>query len=209
MGILLDVVPNHMCIADVANRWWADVLENGPSSPFARSFDIDWRPPKAELQDKVLPPFLGDQYGRVLERGELRVVHAGGGFAVEYPGGVLPLAPRTWAAVLEPALDAVRAEADATDPRRVELESIITSLGYLPRRTETAAPRLALGLGAGEAWPLGERARGDGALLLPEGAPARWRNAFTGEALEARGGALPLVSVLASFPVALLEPAAG
>ena len=51
----------------VGERWWHDVLENGRSSPYARFFDIDWQPPKAELDDKVLLPVLGDQYGRVLE----------------------------------------------------------------------------------------------------------------------------------------------
>ncbi|HET6283400.1 MAG TPA: alpha-amylase family glycosyl hydrolase, partial [Polyangia bacterium] len=53
MGILMDVVPNHMCIATSANRWWNDVLENGRSSPYARFFDIDWHPPKPELHEKV------------------------------------------------------------------------------------------------------------------------------------------------------------
>ena len=52
MGIIADVVPNHMCIDDPANRWWWDVLENGPSSPFARYFDIDWNPPKRDLAEQ-------------------------------------------------------------------------------------------------------------------------------------------------------------
>src|SRR5262249_36799150 len=49
MGLIADVVPNHMCISHPSNRWWWDVLENGPSSPYARFFDIEWHPPKAEL----------------------------------------------------------------------------------------------------------------------------------------------------------------
>jgi len=60
MGLLMDVVPNHMCIASSENRYWQDVLENARSSPWARLFDIDWHPPKAELNDKVLLPVLGD-----------------------------------------------------------------------------------------------------------------------------------------------------
>ena len=63
MGQVLDLVPNHMGIARSANPWWLDVLENGPSSRFARFFDIEWRPVKDELADKVLIPILGDQYG--------------------------------------------------------------------------------------------------------------------------------------------------
>ena len=60
MGHVLDVVPNHMGIAKSANPWWSDVLENGPSSRFARFFDIEWRPVKDELFEKVLLPILGD-----------------------------------------------------------------------------------------------------------------------------------------------------
>ncbi len=73
MGQLLDFVPNHMGITEPGNKWWADVLENGPSSMYAPYFDIDWRPLKSDLRDKVLLPILSDQYGRVLERGELQV----------------------------------------------------------------------------------------------------------------------------------------
>src|SRR3954466_10803529 len=59
MGQVLDVVPNHMGIARSANRWWQDVLENGPSSRYAKVFDIDWQPLKPELANKVLLPTLG------------------------------------------------------------------------------------------------------------------------------------------------------
>ena len=58
MGLLMDVVPNHMGISEVSNRWWQDVLENGPSSCYAHFFDIDWAPPKAVLANKVLLPVL-------------------------------------------------------------------------------------------------------------------------------------------------------
>src|SRR3972149_6488919 len=67
MGQILDVVPNHMGIAGNRNAWWMDVLENGPASPHAGSFDIDWDPLKPELKNRVRLPILGDQYGRVLE----------------------------------------------------------------------------------------------------------------------------------------------
>ena len=59
MGILLDVVPNHMGINDPGNVWWLDVLENGEGSYFADFFDIEWHPPATGLQDKILLPFLG------------------------------------------------------------------------------------------------------------------------------------------------------
>ena len=68
MGLVMGLVPNHMGIAKSANPWWLDVLENGPSSRFARFFDIEWHPVKDELADKTLIPIRGDQYGAVLER---------------------------------------------------------------------------------------------------------------------------------------------
>jgi (1->4)-alpha-D-glucan 1-alpha-D-glucosylmutase len=142
MGLLLDLVPNHMCVADPSNRWWADVLENGPSSPYARYFDIDWRPPKAELANKVLLPILGDQYGRVLENQELRIVFQGGAFFVEVYDKLLPLAPRSWKRLLEPALGALRRTLPEADPHRMELESILTALEYLPGREESAPEKV-------------------------------------------------------------------
>src|SRR4051812_16125434 len=80
MGQILDFVPNHMGVGEPLNHWWMDVLENGPSSTYAPYFDIDWHPLKEDLQNKVLLPMLGDQYGRVLERGELQVHFEAGSF---------------------------------------------------------------------------------------------------------------------------------
>src|SRR5947208_15955758 len=71
MGLVLDFVPNPMPADPDMNPWWHSVLEDGPASPYAPFFDIDWHPVKAELEGKVLLPVLGDHYGIVLERGEL------------------------------------------------------------------------------------------------------------------------------------------
>jgi len=73
LGHITDFVPNHMGIVDPSNEWWMDVLENGPNSTYAPFFDIDWEPIKENLRNKVLLPVLGDQYGRVLERGEFHL----------------------------------------------------------------------------------------------------------------------------------------
>jgi (1->4)-alpha-D-glucan 1-alpha-D-glucosylmutase len=70
---IVDFVPNHMGISTATNPWWRDVLANGPEAPSARFFDIDWNPFKTELRRKLLLPILGDQYGQVLERGELHL----------------------------------------------------------------------------------------------------------------------------------------
>jgi (1->4)-alpha-D-glucan 1-alpha-D-glucosylmutase len=148
MGLLMDVVPNHMCIAGSENRWWLDVLENGPSSPFARFFDIDWNPPNPNLKNRVLLPILGDQFGRVLENQEVRVTYRDGAFHANYWETSLPVAPRTSTLVLELALEHLRG-ADGGRPAQaepradvLELESIITSLRNLPPRTETDPARV-------------------------------------------------------------------
>jgi (1->4)-alpha-D-glucan 1-alpha-D-glucosylmutase len=73
LGIILDIVPNHLAVGGSDNAWWLDVLENGPQSRFATYFDIDWRPKDPSLRDKVLAPFLGAPYGEVLKTGGLRL----------------------------------------------------------------------------------------------------------------------------------------
>ncbi len=95
MGLVLDTVPNHMGITQPGNAWWQDVLENGPSSTYADYFDIDWRPIKPELADKLLLPILEDQYGAVLEQGKLRLAFEDGAFYIYYYDNRLPVAPRT------------------------------------------------------------------------------------------------------------------
>ncbi|HEX8096403.1 MAG TPA: malto-oligosyltrehalose synthase, partial [Pyrinomonadaceae bacterium] len=142
MGLLMDVVPNHMCISSSENGWWLDVLENGPSSPYARFFDIDWNPPNPHLTNRVLLPILGDQYGRVLENQEIRITYRGGAFFANYYETHLPIAPRTSTHVLAVALRELRARVDESHPDVLELESIITALGHLPPRTETESARI-------------------------------------------------------------------
>ena len=142
IGLMIDVVPNHMGIDDESNRWWWDVLENGPSSPYAKFFDIDWAPPKEDLANKVLLPILGDQYGKVLENGEIHLLYEAGAFFITYYERRFPGDPRSSIAILEPACERLRALLDAEDPQLIELESIITSLQVLPSRLETDPERV-------------------------------------------------------------------
>jgi (1->4)-alpha-D-glucan 1-alpha-D-glucosylmutase len=142
MGLIADVVPNHMCISHSSNGWWWDVLENGPSSPFAHFFDIDWRPPKEELVNKVLLPVLGDQFGRALENQEIQIVFNEGQFQVAVYGAPLPLAPGTWTMILDPAAAKLRESLGASHEHVGEMESIITALGHLPGPTETDEARI-------------------------------------------------------------------
>ena len=142
LGVILDVVPNHMGIAGDANPWWLDVLENGPASPRAEFFDIDWAPVKPELRDRVLLPILPDQYGRVLESQQLQLELSDGAFHLRYAGARLPIAPDTYAWLLTDRLDALTQRLGPEDAALQELRSIVTALEHLPSRTETDPRRV-------------------------------------------------------------------
>ena len=142
MGHILDVVPNHMGITHPANLWWQDVLENGPSSRYAKYFDIDWDPVKEELENKVLLPILGDQYGIVLENQEIQLCFKDGVFYLQYFENRLPLDPGTWELILSFRLEELAETLSETDAHLQELKSIITSLSHLPLRTEADPQRI-------------------------------------------------------------------
>lgn len=105
LGQVLDIVPNHMAIAGAENHWWWDVLENGPSSLYASYFDVDWDPPEARLRNMVLVPILGDQYGRVLEAGEIQLERDAGSFLIRYHDHMLPVDPKSISMILGPAAE--------------------------------------------------------------------------------------------------------
>ena len=125
LGQVLDIVPNHMAIG-AQNRLWWDVLENGQSSRYASFFDIDWMPAEARLREKVLVPVLADQYGRVLEAGEIKVSRRGADFSVEAAGQMLPAAPTSLPGLLEKAADYAGSDV---------LRFAAASLGRLPSPT--------------------------------------------------------------------------
>jgi (1->4)-alpha-D-glucan 1-alpha-D-glucosylmutase len=102
LGQVLDIVPNHMAIGAQNHNWW-DVLENGPSSRFATWFDIDWHSSEVKLQNKVLIPVLGDQYGRVLAAGQIKIDRERGSFCIRYSEHTYPLAPRSVPLILNRA----------------------------------------------------------------------------------------------------------
>ncbi|MFZ0214600.1 MAG: malto-oligosyltrehalose synthase [Candidatus Dormiibacterota bacterium] len=107
MGVVLDIVPNHMAIAGRHNRWWWDLLENGPSSRYATYFDVNWNPPERRLRHTILMPVLGDHYGRVLERGELTLERSGGRVIVRYHEHEFPVAVDTLTTLLRQADQAI------------------------------------------------------------------------------------------------------
>jgi (1->4)-alpha-D-glucan 1-alpha-D-glucosylmutase len=104
MGMVLDLVPNHMAIHP-ANPWWWDVLENGPSSRYAAYFDVEWDPPEARHANAVLVPVLGDHYGRILDAGEIQIVFDGADFTVEYHENIYPVDPASLGPILSAAAE--------------------------------------------------------------------------------------------------------
>ncbi|MDM0013294.1 malto-oligosyltrehalose synthase [Variovorax sp. J22P168] len=134
MGQLIDLVPNHMGVLGADNPWWNDVLENGRASRYARHFDIDWTPLTPHLAGKVLLPVLGDSYGEVLERGELKPVWRAeaGAFELHYFDHHFPLAPDSVAVLLEHACASL-GDGDASDA----LAGIATALRHLPAMDHT------------------------------------------------------------------------
>jgi (1->4)-alpha-D-glucan 1-alpha-D-glucosylmutase len=143
LGLILDFVPNHMGLDIGANEWWRDVLENGPSSAYAEYFDIDWDPVKPELKGKILLPILGDQYGAVLDRGELRIAFDAGALQLEYFERRLPLDPRQSPRVFRLGLEELEADLTEDDPCLREFLSILTALENLPPTTEQDPVRCA------------------------------------------------------------------
>ena len=142
MGLILDIVPNHMGIAETGNVWWMDVLENGPSSSYAGYFDIDWQPANPHLENRVLLPILEDQYGNVLEDGKLRLAYEDGAFCIHYYDIKLPIAPRTYSAILSPCIDRLSETLGNDTSHLLEFQSILTAIGHLPLRTEAEPEKL-------------------------------------------------------------------
>ncbi|MBA2304493.1 MAG: malto-oligosyltrehalose synthase [Acidobacteria bacterium] len=143
LGHIVDFVPNHMGIGSGGNAWWTDVLENGPSSPNAKFFDIDWAPTKAELNAKLLLPILGDQYGHVLERGELQLEFGEGALLLRYFEQEMPINPRQAPRVYRLAVEPLAAELGADNLFLHEFLSIAASLENMPPYTEQDPARIA------------------------------------------------------------------
>jgi (1->4)-alpha-D-glucan 1-alpha-D-glucosylmutase len=128
LGQVLDIVPNHMAISGRRNRYWWDVLENGPSSRYSVFFDIDWNSHEEKLRNKLLVPILGDHYGRAVERGEIQLSRRGADFFFHYFDHELPCSPRALVPILAAA---------ATETGSDYLDFLSDSLERLPDPTLT------------------------------------------------------------------------
>ena len=126
------------------NTWWNDVLENGRASSYAVFRHRLVRPARPENRGRVLLPLLGDLYGDVLERGELRLACEGGSFHVQYHEHRFPLDPRSYRDILDtgPRSRSQPNSAQNTKPS-LEFQSILTAIRNLPEHSETSPHRIA------------------------------------------------------------------
>jgi (1->4)-alpha-D-glucan 1-alpha-D-glucosylmutase len=99
LRIIIDFVPNHAGVGP-RNRYWQDLLAYGPYSPHAKVFDVDWKPLKPELQNRILLPFLGRPYGEALDEGELGIGYDDGYFYATYYESRFALNPASYHDIL-------------------------------------------------------------------------------------------------------------
>ncbi len=138
MGLLLDIVPNHMA-ASSENRWWMDVLENGPDSAFASYFDIDWHPPSRDLAGKVLLPVLGRPFGEALDHGELHLTFHEGKFFVRYFESIFPIASESYHQVLSHRSETLESQLGKDAPAFQEFSGILAGLATLAQKAHTVS----------------------------------------------------------------------
>ena len=130
MGLLLDIVPNHMATS-TENQWWMDVLGNGRWSPYAAFFDIDWEPPESALRNRVLLPILGSPYDEALENGEIILTLEDGALFIRYHDHRLPLEIRSYGLVLSHNLDALKRRLGARNPEFQRTEQLLDAAQHL------------------------------------------------------------------------------
>jgi (1->4)-alpha-D-glucan 1-alpha-D-glucosylmutase len=135
MGLLLDIVPNHM-VASSENAWWMDVLENGRESPYATYFDIAWESPGAKSpelgRNRVVVPMLTDLYDRILTHQGITVRLDEKGLYVQVEGNRIPINPKTYPVILKRSLEILNASHPADQTKCGELEELVRTLEALP-----------------------------------------------------------------------------
>jgi (1->4)-alpha-D-glucan 1-alpha-D-glucosylmutase len=131
LGLVVDIVPNHMGVGGADNPWWLDVLRHGPASAYAGFFDIDWQAPEPELQGKLLAPFLGKPYRQALAGGEITLAYdAVHGWAVRYFHHVFPIRPEDATLLDRDPPDASRRHDPATPAGRESLHRLLERQHY-------------------------------------------------------------------------------
>jgi len=130
MGILLDIVPNHVA-ASSENPWWMDLMENGLCSPYAGFFDIDW----SAFDNRILLPILTRPYEKALENQELALSLEDASLFVQYNGYRLPLDVKSYRLILSYCLDALKKALGSSHPDYKELNQLTESAEHLPSVT--------------------------------------------------------------------------
>ena len=138
MGLVLDIVPNHMAASN-ENRWWMDVLEYGPDSSFASYFDINWRTPSRALENKLLLPFLGKPFGDVIDSGDLRIQYEDGRFFLRYFDQTFPIAPGSYAEILRFHERDFHGAVEAGSPAEQEWSGIVAAAESIAADRGTSA----------------------------------------------------------------------
>lgn len=130
MGLILDIVSNHMAVGGADNPWWLDLLEWGRRSPYADFFDIQWNSPDPLLEGQLLLPFLSTDYGTVLQAGEipLRFDAERGAFYIEHYQHHFPICPLTYDLLLQ----------TVEHPQLKEVAQRFTALAQYPQAYERA-----------------------------------------------------------------------
>jgi (1->4)-alpha-D-glucan 1-alpha-D-glucosylmutase len=144
MGLLLDIVPNHMA-ASLENPWWVDLLEHGRDSAYEAYFDIDWESPGAKFppsqRDQVVLPILSDFYDRLLTDQKIALRFSEKGFQIEaeVESNRFPVNPRTYTLILELCLQVLQATKHSHEDALRQAGEILSSL-QLPATASDSAP---------------------------------------------------------------------
>ena len=140
LGLILDFVPNHVGVHFADNPWWLDVLEWGPASPHAVSFDIDWDILPYRARGGVLLPIIGSSYGEALENGEIELRYDAdeGSFSAWYFEHRLPIAPERYSEILRSDRQGSRRRGRPAGKRILDLASRYKGLRH-PNRKEAPA----------------------------------------------------------------------
>jgi (1->4)-alpha-D-glucan 1-alpha-D-glucosylmutase len=128
LGLIVDIVPNHMAVGGSDNPWWTDLLRHGRSSRYADYFDVDWETNDPDLRGKVMAPFLGRPYGEALEAGEIRLAYAGPEVPViRYFDSDFPIDPADYAHIAECGVESF----DPANPNgRLQLHALLERQHY-------------------------------------------------------------------------------
>lgn len=136
LGMILDIVPNHMGVGH-ENPYWQNVLMHGQSSAYSNWFDIDWGSPRAAVRGRVLLPVLGKELDEALESDELAIVLEDGCFRVMYFDKWFPLDPATVSDILNLDVADVREALGEDDPDLREFDEIVDGFSSMPPRWST------------------------------------------------------------------------